>query len=100
GLVEPVRLTRVGITRENAGGPLVVARPLIGVPRTRVAGAVVDEVELRVVADPSPGPAPTLLPRVGRPGRHAEVLTLVAGKERLELGTNQNVAVGTGGVGL
>ena len=46
-LVGPLRLSRVGIPREDRHRPLVVARPLIGIPGSGVPSAVIKKVELR-----------------------------------------------------
>ena len=48
-LIEPDGLTRVGTTSKDAARPFVVARPLFGIPRTWIRGAVINKVELRVV---------------------------------------------------
>src|SRR5215207_7915766 len=48
-LVEPSRLARIGIAGEDAGRPLVVAGALGGVPRTRIAGPVIEKVEIWIV---------------------------------------------------
>ena len=56
-LVGPLRFPRIGVPREDRHRPLVVARPLVGIPGSGVAGAVVEEVELGIVAVPAPGRA-------------------------------------------
>src|ERR1043166_1345283 len=66
-LVRPLRPTGVGVACEDRHRPLVVAGPLIGIPRSVVAGAVVEEVQLRVVALPSPRRPPAALPLVALP---------------------------------
>ena len=98
-LVEPARLAGVGVAGEDAGGPLVVAGPLVGVPGAGIAGAVVEQVQLGVVGDPAPDRAAALLPGVRRPGRDAEVLALVAVVERLEARGRSARPVGAGAVG-
>ena len=40
-LVEPARLTRIGVASEDPGGPFVVARTLIGIPGSRITGTVI-----------------------------------------------------------
>ena len=75
-LVVPGDLPGVGIQRQHRRGVQVaVLTDLGGVvaahrcrPRRRVAGAVVDEVELRVVGADEPGRAATELARVALPG--------------------------------
>src|SRR5687768_9026128 len=47
-LIEPASGTGVRITREHPRRPLVVAGTLFRIPGSRVSGAVVDEVELRI----------------------------------------------------
>ena len=48
-LVKPFCLSGVGIAREYPGRPFVVAGPLLMIPRPRVRGAVIDEVELGII---------------------------------------------------
>src|SRR4051794_9457612 len=48
-LVEPSGLARISIAGENAGGPLVVAGALVGVPRTWITGPVIEKVEIWIV---------------------------------------------------
>ena len=67
-LIRPRGLAGVRVPREDRHRVLVVARPLVGVPRSRVAGAVVEEVQLGVVAVPAPGGAAAALPLVALPG--------------------------------
>ena len=76
-LVRPDHLAGLGLASEDRHRPLVVARPLVGVPGARVTGAVVEEVELGVVGVPAPGRSAATLPLVARPGREAEILALV-----------------------
>src|SRR5206468_2277092 len=66
-LVIPDRFTAVDVAGEDARRPFVVARPLAGVPRPGIAGAVVDQVRFGVVADPAPHRPAADLPRVWRP---------------------------------
>ncbi len=67
-LVRPLRLPGVGVPREDRHRPLVVAGPLIGIPGSGVAGAVVEQVELRVVAVPAPRRAAAPFPLIALPG--------------------------------
>src|SRR4051812_29099413 len=98
-LIEPARLAGVGLARENAGGPFVVAGALLRIPRAGIAGAVIDEVEFRVVGDPAPRRAAAGLPGLGGPGLHAEIGALVARIERLEARADQHLLVRAGAVG-
>src|SRR5262249_42195831 len=54
--------------------PFVVARPLTGIPGRRVARTVVDEVQLGIVGDPTPGAAAADLPLIALPSLDARVL--------------------------
>ena len=54
GLEGPDHLAGVGVARDDRRAPLVVARPLAAVPRSGVRRAVIDEVELGIVREPSP----------------------------------------------
>src|ERR1700733_2435536 len=60
----------IGITREQRRGPFVVAWTLLLVPRTRIGGAVIDQVEVRIVSDPSPHRSSS-----GPPGVAGQVVT-------------------------
>ena len=53
-LVSPGGHARVRIASEERHGPFVVARPLRGIPRSRISGTVVEQVELRIVCVPAP----------------------------------------------
>ena len=79
-------LAKALIAREHARGPLVRTRPLVRVPGPRIACAVIDEVELRVVGNPAPHGGAADLPRFRRPALDAEVGSLVGRIERLEIG--------------
>ena len=48
-LVKPFRSSGIGITSEHAGGPLVIAGPLVRIPWTGIACAVIDEIQIRIV---------------------------------------------------
>ena len=98
-LVEPARMPRRGIAREEARGELVVARSLLRVPGRWIAGAVVDEVELGVVRNPTRDAAAADLPGVARPGGDAEVDAFLLRVERLIGVADQDVLVGPGAVG-
>jgi len=97
-LIGPYGFAGGGPAREDRVGPLVVAGPLLGVPRAGVRGAVVDEVEVGVVGDPAPHRPAADLPRFRRPRRDAELGHAVRGVERPEARTDQHVAVRAGAV--
>src|SRR5688572_5667163 len=84
----PHELARVRITGEDRTRPLVVARPLLGVPRSWIAGAVVDEIELGIVGEPTPDSAGTRLPRLGGPGGDAQIFPTIVRVEGLEAWTD------------
>jgi hypothetical protein len=68
----------------------------VRIPRSRIGGAVIDEVELGIVGHETPDRAAADLPRFRRPARHPQVGALVARIERLEFRTDEHVAVGAG----
>src|SRR3954471_15735411 len=94
-LIGPLHLPVVRVAGENGHGPLVVARPLIGVPAARVTGAVVADVQLGVVGVPAPGGAAAPLPLVTLPGRDAEILALVGRIVGVGVARDQDFAVRT-----
>ena len=53
-LISPRRHSCIRIACKDGHGPLVVARPLRRIPRSRVSGTVVKQVELRIVCIPAP----------------------------------------------
>src|SRR5436190_2287584 len=99
-LVKPQGVAAVDVAGENARRPFIVAGPLVGVPRARIARPIINCLGSRVVADPAPHIAAAELPDFRWPRFDAEVLALVHGVERLEPGTNQNVLVGPSVVGF
>src|SRR6185437_9241200 len=84
----------------NPGGPLVVSWPLLGVPGTGVAGAVIDHVEVGIVVGPSPHAAAADLPGLRRPGLHAQIRAAVGRVGGLEVLPNQYFRVWTRAVGF
>ncbi len=99
-LVIPVRLARGRIPREDARRPLVIARPLVRIPRSGISGSMYERVELGIVGDPAPDIAATDLPGVLRPTLHPQVGSLVSRVERLEAAPDEHLFVGTGVVCL
>src|SRR3954469_6933455 len=89
-LVEPLCRARIRIACKKAGRPLVVSSAVIGVPRSRIRRAVVDELEFGVVRDPTPYAAAADLPTARRPTLHAQVLTFVTVVEWLEVGADEH----------
>src|SRR5262249_51706499 len=67
-LKRPLRLPRIRVAREDRHRPFVVAGTLIGIPRSRISRAVVEQVQLRVVAVPAPRRAAAPFPLVALPG--------------------------------
>src|SRR3989441_4333477 len=80
--VRPHQRAVFGPAGEDAGGPLVVAGALLGVIRRRIAGTVVEQVEVGIVGHPSPHRRATVLPHVGRPAREPQLGAPIV--ERLE----------------
>src|SRR5204863_4121274 len=76
-LIRPDRFSRSGISREDGRRPLVVPGPLARVPRRRAGRAVVDEVQDRVVGDPTPDGSAADSPGLGRPARDPKILTAI-----------------------
>jgi len=70
-LIGPGRDARIGIAGEDGGRPFVVARPLRGIPSSRIATAVENQIELRIVGVPAPGCAASQLPLVAAPSLEA-----------------------------
>src|SRR5579884_2023600 len=94
-LVVPDGLARIDVAREDSGRPLVVAGPLVGVPRAGIANAIINELGCGIIADPAPDrPAPDL-PGFRRPGLDAEVLPLVHCIKWVETGADEDVLVGS-----
>src|SRR6185436_16665109 len=54
--------------------PLVVAGPLARIPGRRIARAVIEQVQLRIVRDPAPGAPAADLPLIALPSLYARVL--------------------------
>src|SRR5262249_57544082 len=54
--------------------PFIVTWPLTRVPGRGIAGTIVDEVQLRIVGDPTPGAAAPGLPLVALPSLDARVI--------------------------
>ena len=96
-LVRPRSHPSVRIAGEERGGPFVVARPLRGIPRSRVSAPVIDQVELGIVGIPAPGGAAAELPLVVGPGLEARIPAnqLLGGSIDGLVGIEQDVCVGT-----
>src|SRR6202041_611243 len=92
-LIIPAGLAGRRITRKHACGPLVIAGPLLCVPRTGISNTVVDRVKFRVVADPTPGCPATYFPGILWPRGHSQISALVTGVEGLEFRSDQHVFI-------
>ncbi len=93
-LIRPARLAVVGVTGEECARPLVVARPLVLGPGARIRRAVVNEIEIGIVGDPSPHTARAVAPSVGRPARDSQILPSVFGVKGFESRADLDEAVG------
>ena len=93
-LISPDRVSIPRISRKDGRRPLVVPRPLVRIPRRSAGGAVVHEIEHRVVGDPTPDCSAADLPTVWRPARNPEILTAVGCVKGMKPGSEQYVAVG------
>ena len=98
-LERPHHFAGVSVASQNRRRPLVVAGALVLVPRPGVAGAVIDQIERRIVRDPSPYRAPAGLPRITWPRRDTEILAAIVGVKRFELRANLHILVGANVVG-
>ena len=98
-LKSPHHLAGVRIARQNRSSPLVVTGALVLVPRSGIAGAVIDEIEGGIIGEPSPHRATAGFPRVARPRCSTQVLSPIVGVERLEFGADLHVLVGPDVVG-
>src|ERR1051325_5623165 len=66
-LIGPDRFTRLRAPRKDRAGPLIIPRPLVGIPRTRIGCTVVDQIEVRIEGNPTPSRTTSDLPRVPWP---------------------------------
>src|SRR6185312_12367120 len=94
-----LRHAGVGIAREDGHRPFVVAGPLLRIPSGGVAGAVVDEIELRIVRIPSPRIAAADLPLIALPGLQAGIGADRLAERRGFLGVYKQVGVRAFGIG-
>src|SRR5579859_1411972 len=98
-LIGPLSHARFWIARPDRAGPPVVSGTHIRIPNARVAGAVIDEIEFRIVRDPAPHSTAAHLPLVRCPAFHALVCSLVFRVKSLEAGSNERVLVRAGAIG-
>ena len=73
-LIDPLGHAGVGVARKDGHRPFVVTRPLTRIPGRGVARTVVEEVQLRIVGNPTPGAAAADLPLIALPSLDARVL--------------------------
>src|SRR5207237_9011526 len=98
-LVKPARLPGIKIARENARGPFVVARTLVGIPRPGISGTVIDEVGGGIVSHPAPHRAAADFPRFRRPRFDPEIRAAVLLIKWMELIADQHIGIVAGTVG-
>ena len=65
GLIEPLRRAVIGISRENSSRPFIVARPLLMIPWTGIAGPIINQVEIGIVGDPTHTVPPPIIHACG-----------------------------------
>ena len=99
-LIEPFGHPVVGIAGHDRHRPAVVARTLRRVPGRGVAGAVIDQVEFRIIREPAPDRAAADLPLVAFPAVQRAVLSQRLAQVSGGLRIDQQFLVGTGGPGL
>ncbi len=99
-LIEPLGHAGIGIARHDGHRPFVVARTLRRVPGRGVAGAVIEQVQVRIIREPAPDRAAADLPLVAFPAVEravgADGLAQMGGR----LGVDQHFVVGAGGIGF
>src|SRR5205085_4659572 len=93
----PDGFTGVGPPRKDRACPFVIARPLVRIPWAWIRRSIVDEIQLWVIGNPSPDAASADLPQIRRPALDPEVFATFVFVERLKIGADQNIAVGSGG---
>src|SRR5438552_8040119 len=98
-LIGPYGLTCFRATSKQGRRPFVVAWTLVWIPRTRIAGAVVDQVEVWIIGYPAPGRASANLPQVGWPSLHTQILLAVLSVKWLEIRPDTHVRIWPGAVG-
>src|SRR4051794_26737505 len=72
-LVKPCRIPIVRVPCENAARVFVITRPYLGVPRAGITGAVITQVQFRIVSHPAPDGTAADLPLVWGPTGHAKI---------------------------
>ena len=98
-LVAELGLAGLEVATPDGHGPLVVARSHGLVPGRRIAGAVIDHVQLGVVGVPAPVGAAADLPGIALPGLQAQAKLAIVRVVAVECLVQQQILVGTGGIG-
>ena len=99
-LIDPLGHPGIGVAGKDGHRPLVVARTLRRVPGGGVAGAVIDQVQVRVIREPAPDRAAADLPLVAFPGLERAVGTDRLAQRSGLFRVDQHLGVGTGGIAL
>ena len=99
-LIEPLGHAGIGVAGHDGHRPLVVARTLRRVPGRGVAGAVIDQVQVRVIGIPAPGGAAADLPLVAFPAVEAAVGADGLAQMGGLFGIDQHFVVGTSRIGF
>src|SRR4051812_25746240 len=88
-LVEPDRFSRVGLARKNSARPFVVAGTHLGIPTRRIASPVEKQIQIGVIADPSPDCPAAKFPLFAGPGAYTKVFPSVARIKRMKFLADQ-----------
>ena len=99
-LIHPLRDARVRVAGEQGHAPTVVAGAHDGIPRARIAAAVVDEIERGVVSEPAPSRAAAELPLLALPGAQARVRADRLAEIRRATRIDQELRVRADAIGL
>ena len=95
-LVDPLGHAGLRIAGEDGHRPAIVAGTLRRVPGPGIAGAVVHQIQLRIVRHPAPGGAAAQLPLLAFPGGGAGILADRLAQMGRGRGIDQGLIVGPG----
>src|SRR5205823_4311907 len=90
-LVSPDCFSGVRAPREECASPSVISRPLFRIPRTRICGAVIDQIKVGIVRNPTPRRPAADFPLLALPGLYSQVRPAILRVEWLEILADQYV---------